>query len=225
MERITLWPQHERPREKLLHLGAHTLSDAELLAIFLRTGTKGQHVVDIARHLIKTFGSISGIYQASEQEFCQTNGLGQAKYVQLQACLEMTKRYLAEELVAGEALTSSQKTIAYLSAQLRHEQNELFTMLVLNNQHQIISFEKLFFGTIDAAAVYPRVVVEKTLKQNGAAVILCHNHPSGVAKPSQADIKITERITQALRLIDVQVLDHIIIAGALSYSFAEHGQL
>ncbi|QOL26460.1 DNA repair protein RadC [Thalassotalea sp. LPB0316] len=225
MERISQWPQNERPREKLLQLGAHALSDAELLAIFLRTGTKGNHVVDLARQLIKTFGSISGIYQATEQQFCQANGLGQAKYVQLQACLEMTKRYLAEDLFTSDALTSSQQTKDYLIAQLRAEKHEVFAMLVLDNQHQIIAFEKMFFGTIDAAAVYPRVLVEKVLGLHGAAVILCHNHPSGLASPSRADLQITERIKHALSLIDVTVLDHIIVAGCRSYSFAEHGKL
>lgn len=225
MERLASWPQNERPREKLLQYGAHALSDAELLAIFLRTGTKEHHVVNLARQLLVQFGSISGVYQASQKQFCQTHGLGAAKYAQLQACLEMTKRYLAEELESGQTLTSSQKTKDFLHAQLKHEPNEVFAMLVLDNQHQVISFEKLFFGTINASAVYPRVVVEKVLSLHGAAIILCHNHPSGVASPSGADLHITSRIKDAMTLLDIDVLDHIIVAGSTTYSFAEHGNI
>lgn len=219
------WPRDERPREKLIQQGPASLSDAELLAIFLRTGIKGCHVVDLARQLLVTFGSISAIYRASLTEFCSAHGLGEAKYVQLQACLEMSKRYLAEQVKHGNALTSSQMTRDYLITELRQETREVFAMLLLDNQHQVLSFERLFFGTIDAAAVYPRIIVETVLKQNAAAVILCHNHPSGIAEPSMADKRITERIIQALQLIDVRVLDHCIIAGHYCYSFAEHGEL
>ena len=219
------WPANERPREKLLQQGASSLSDAELLAIFLRTGVKGCHVVDLARQLLNTFGSISAIFQASLPEFCQAHGLGSAKYVQLQACLEMVKRYLAEELKHGDSLTSSQNTKNYLISELRQESREVFALLLLNNQHQVKGFEKLFYGTIDAAAVYPRIIVEKVLQANAAAVILCHNHPSGIAEPSFADEQITKRIEHALNLIDVRVLDHIIIAGNQCYSFAEHNKL
>ena len=225
METLKTWPVDERPREKLLSKGASTLSDAELLAFFLRTGTKGCSVLELARGLIDKFGSISAIYQASIHEFCLSHGLGEAKYVQLQASLELTKRYLAEQLQRKDLLNSSQATQAYLLAQLRHERHEVFAVLVLDNQHQVIAFEKLFFGTIDAAAVYPRVVVEKVLAMQGAAIILCHNHPSGIATPSLADISITQRIVQAMTLIDVRVLDHVIVAGHVCYSFAEHGKI
>jgi DNA repair protein RadC len=219
------WPSSERPREKLLQLGANSLSDAELLAIFLRTGVKGCNVVDLARQLLTTFGSISAIYQSSIDEFCAAHGLGQAKYVQLQACLEMSKRYLAEQMKQSHVLTSSQATQQYLITELREEQREVFAILLLDNQHQIMSFKRLFFGTIDSAAVYPRVIVQHALHVNAAAVILCHNHPSGIAEPSMADKQITQRIEQALNLIDIRVLDHFIIAGNQCYSFAEHGQL
>ena len=220
------WPERERPREKLLNLGSHSLSDAELLAIFLRTGVKGCNVVDLARQLLKTFGSIGAIYNASHDEFCAAHGLGTAKYVQLQACLEMSKRYLCEQLTQqGSVLTSSKATCDYLLTELRHESREIFAVLFLNSQHQVISFKRLFFGTIDSAAVYPRIVVEQTLKQGAAAVILSHNHPSGVAESSIADKQITNKLKQALQLIDVQVLDHIIVAGHQCYSFAEHGEL
>ena len=220
------WPELERPREKLLHLGPHSLSDAELLAIFLRTGVKGCHVVDLARQLLKNFGSIGAIYQANHDDFCQQHGLGTAKYVQLQACLEMSKRYLAEQLIQeGTELTSSQATRNYLLSELRHESREVFAVLFLDNQHQVLKFERLFFGTIDAAAVYPRVVVEQALKHHAAAVIFTHNHPSGIAEASRADKLLTEKLIQALALVDIRVLDHIIVAGHKCYSFAENNEL
>lgn len=220
------WPEVERPREKLIHRGATSLSDAELLAIFLRTGVKGCNVVDLARRLLKSFGSIGGIYQATHEEFCAHYGLGTAKYVQLQACLEMSKRYLSEKVQQqSQELTSSQITREYLIAELRAEQREVFAILFLNSQHQVIQFEKLFFGTLNAAAVYPRIVVQQALKHNAAAVILTHNHPSGVAQASHADQLITDKLVRALQLIDVNVLDHIIIAGHQCYSFAEHGEI
>ncbi|WP_085300514.1 RadC family protein [Cognaticolwellia mytili] len=219
------WPADEKPREKLLRFGAKSLSDAELLAIFLRTGVKGCHVVDLARRLLKSFGSISKIYQAEQNEFCQYHGLGVAKYVQLQACLEMSKRYLAEEMQEGHTLTSSMATQKFLTAELRYETREVFAVLFLNTQHQVIKFERLFHGTINAAAVYPRIVVEAALKYQAGAIILAHNHPSGIAEPSIADNQITERLEQALALIDVKVLDHIIVAGCHCYSYAEHGKV
>ena len=220
------WPSAERPREKLLKLGSASLSDAELLAIFLRTGVKGCNVVDLSRNLLSNFGSLANVFRASQQEFCQQHGLGNAKYVQLQACLEMSKRYLAEQLIQqGSALTSSQATKNYLISELRHETREVFAVLFLDNQHQVLKFERLFFGTLDAATVYPRIVVEHALKHHAAAVILAHNHPSGVAEASIADKHITHKLEQALQLIDVRVLDHMIIAGNLCYSFAEHGEI
>lgn len=223
--RVTDWPADERPREKLLKQGANSLSDAELLAIFLRTGIKGCHVVDLARHLLNTFGSLQGIFQASMSDFCQTKGLGQAKYVQLQASLELSRRYLAESASKQIQLSSSTATKNYLAAELKGETREVFAALFLDNQHQVIQFERLFLGTINAAAVYPRVVVEKALKLNANALILAHNHPSGVAEPSLADKAITENLIAALGLVDIAVLDHIIVAGNQHYSFAENGQL
>lgn len=220
------WPSAERPREKLLALGSASLSDAELLAIFLRTGVKGCNVVDLSRNLLMNFGSLANVFRANQREFCQQHGLGSAKYVQLQACLEMSKRYLAEQLAQqGKALTSSQTTRDYLISELRGEIREVFAVLFLDNQHQILKFERLFFGTLNAAAVYPRVVVEQALTHHAAAVILAHNHPSGVAEASVADKLITQKLVQALQLIDVKVLDHMIIAGHQCYSFAEHGEM
>lgn len=220
------WPSAERPREKLLSLGAASLSDAELLAIFLRTGVKGCNVVDLSRNLLLSFGSLANVFRASQHEFCGHHGLGSAKFVQLQACLEMSKRYLAEQLIQqGSALASSQATRDYLISELRNETREVFAVLFLDNQHQVLKFERLFFGTLNAAAVYPRVVVEQALTHHAAAVILAHNHPSGIAEASIADKHITQKLEQALQLIDVRVLDHMIIAGHQCYSFAEHGEI
>jgi DNA repair protein RadC len=216
------WPSAEKPREKLISAGASSLTDAELLAIFLRTGVKGCHVVDLAKNLLQCFGSIGAIYKASADEFCQMHGLGLAKYVQLQACLEMTKRFLSEELNHGDTLTSSQSSKNFLIAQLRNETQEVFSILFLNNQHQVISFERLFYGTINASVVYPRIVVERALKHQASAVIFAHNHPSGIAKASLADKQITAKLQQALGLIDINVLDHMIVAGHICFSFAEH---
>lgn len=218
------WPSSERPREKLLTRGAPSLSDAELLAIFLRTGVKGSNVVDLSRRLLLNFGSLANVFRANQREFCQQHGLGPAKYVQLQACLEMSKRYLAEQLLQqGSALTSSKATRDYLISELRHETREVFAVLFLDNQHQVLAFQRLFFGTINAAAVYPRVVVEQALKHHAAAVILAHNHPSGIAEASVADKHITHKLEQALHLVDIRVIDHMIIAGPDCYSFAENG--
>jgi DNA repair protein RadC len=220
------WPSSERPRERLLALGSASLSDAELLAIFLRTGVKGCNVVDLSRNLLSSFGSLANVFRANKNDFCKHHGLGSAKYVQLQACLEMSKRYLAEQLTQqGQALTSSKATRDFLIGELRLETQEVFAVLFLDNQHQVLKFERLFFGTLNAAVVYPRIVVEQALAHNAAAVILAHNHPSGVAQASIADKQITQKLEQALQLIDVRVLDHMIIAGHQCYSFAEHGEI
>lgn len=219
------WPADERPREKLLLRGAHALSDAELLAIFLRTGVTGCNAVELARHLLQEFGSLRALLASDQQQFCQAKGLGLAKYVQLRAVLEMSQRYLSESLKREDALTSPDLVKRYLQIQLRDRPYEVFAMLLLDNQHRVLQFCELFFGTIDAASVYPREIVRSVLKHNAAAVILCHNHPSGVAEPSRADRHITERLCAALRLIDVRVLDHLVIGDGDPVSFAERGWL
>ncbi len=219
------WPEQERPRERLLQQGASSLSNAELLAIFLRTGVKGYSAVELSRKLLNQFGSLSELLKSSQTEFCKGHGLGVAKYAQLQAVMEMARRCLYENIQQTEALTSPTHTAEYLQAQLQHCQEEVFAILYLNNQHQPIHFEKLFYGTIDAASVYPRVVVKKTLQQNAAAVIIAHNHPSGIAEPSEADRAITDRLKQALSLIDIRLLDHFIIGNNQVTSFAERGLL
>lgn len=223
---ITDWPTSERPREKLLARGAQSLSDAELLAIFLRTGIKGKTAVDMARELLSHFGSLNALLSARQDHFCQYPGLGVAKFTQLQAVLEMSRRHLYEELTHNSAvLTSPQQSIRFLQSRLGRQPKEVFAVLFLDNQHQVIRFEELFQGTINAASVYPREVVRRVIELNAAAVILAHNHPSGVTEPSMADRQITEVLTKALALIDVKVLDHIVLGGVNHTSFAERGWL
>lgn len=219
------WPADEQPREKLLQKGADALTDAELLAIFLRTGTPGKSAVDLARELLQEFGSLKSLLDADRQRFCECGGLGPAKYAQLQAVLEMARRHFCEILQRGDALTSPDITRAYLSAQLRGYSYEVFACLFLDNQHRVIKLEELFRGTIDSASVYPREVAKAALRHNAAAIIFAHNHPSGISEPSQADRMITDKLKQALALFDIRVLDHFIIGDGIPYSFAEHGLL
>lgn len=219
------WPAAERPREKLLEQGPASLSDAELLAIFLRTGVSGRSAVDLARHLLNRFASLRALLEADQVSFSQELGLGPAKYAQLQAVLEMARRHLAERLRRDSALESPQAVRDYLKAQLRHELHEVFGCLFLDSKHRVLGFEALFRGSIDSASVYPRQVIKRALAHNAAALILCHNHPSGVAEPSQADRVLTQRLKEALALIDVRVLDHFIIGEGEPLSMAEYGWL
>jgi DNA repair protein RadC len=191
---ITDWPVEERPREKLLAHGSGAMSDAELLAIFLRTGVKGKTAVDLARELLQEFGGLRALLEADLKTFCQTKGLGSAKYVQLQAVLEMSRRYLAAGLLRGEALTDSQAMRDYVRLRLQGYAYEVFACLFLDNRHRVISFEELFSGTIDGTSVHPREVVRRALFHNAAAVILAHNHPSGAAEPSHVDQVLTRRL-------------------------------
>ncbi len=221
---ISQWPADERPREKLLNKGAEALSDAELLAIFLRTGCKGITAVDLARQLLDNFGGLKPLLQASQTEFCQHKGLANAKYAQLQAVLEMAKRHFLEQLSRGDALCSPAQTRQYLAAQLGSYPHEVFACLFLDNRNRVIAFEKMFYGTIDGASVYPREVVRLAIKKNAAAIIFAHNHPSGVSEPSHADEQITKRLKEALALVDVRVLDHFVVGDEV-VSFAERGLL
>lgn len=222
---IRNWPDAERPREKLLERGPAALSDAELLAIFLRTGVPGRSAVDLARDMLAKHHGLRRLFEADQATFCATPGLGVAKYVQLQAVLEMGRRYLAATLKNGEPITSVADTQRFLMAQLRHEPHEVFACLFLDNKHRVLAFEPLFHGTIDGASVHPRVVVKRALFHNAAAAIFSHNHPSGVAEPSQADQHITSRLQEALALIDVRVLDHVVVGDGEVVSFAERGWL
>jgi len=220
---ITDWPAAERPREKLLQRGAAALSDAELLAIFLRTGIPGRTAVDLARDILAHFGGLRGLLGAERRAFCARPGLGTAKYAQLQAALELARRHLDATLARGDALTDPAATRRYLAARLRDHPHEVFACLFLDNRHRVIAFEELFRGTIDGASVHPREVVRRALQHNAAALILAHNHPSGVADPSEADRRITARLQDALALIDVRVLDHVVIGDGESVAFAERG--
>ncbi|NTS75705.1 DNA repair protein RadC [Catenovulum sp. SM1970] len=219
------WPAEQRPREKLLAKGADKLSDAELLAIFLRTGVKGCSAVELAQQLLCSFGGLNALLKADLNAFCQAKGLGSAKYAQLQACIEMTKRFLTEAITRGDLLDSSHACRDFLLLQIGNRRHEVFIGLFLDNQNRVIEYVELFQGTIDSAAVYPRVVVEYALKLGATSVILAHNHPSGIAEPSKADLLITDRLVKALALIDVRVLDHFIIADNQVISLAETGRL
>jgi DNA repair protein RadC len=221
---ISDWAVEERPREKLLQKGAAALSDAELLAIFLRTGVKGCSAVELARNLLNDNGGLSQLLAADQEQFCQSKGVGQAKYVQLQAVVEMSRRYLGEKISRGDALNNVADVKNYLQSCLQDYHHEVFACLFLDNKHRVIKYEELFFGTIDSSTVYPREVVKRALQHNAAAIVLAHNHPSGVAEPSQADQVITHKLKQALKLIDVRVLDHFIVGDEV-VSFAERGYL
>jgi len=222
---INDWPEGERPREKLIQRGAAALSDAELLAIFLRTGVTGKSAVDLARDLLARFKSLTNMFAASESDFCSIHGMGPAKYVQMQAVLEMSRRALSEEMKSGNALNSPRAVREYLQLMLRSREQEVFLVLFLDAQHRVLASEELFHGTLTQTSVYPREVVKRALFYNAAAVILAHNHPSGVAEPSQSDRLLTDALKQALALVDVRVLDHIIVAGAGCLSFAEQGMV
>jgi len=217
------WPLAERPREKLLQQGANSLSDAELLAIFLRTGLPGQSALDLARKLLTTFGSLRGVLDASLSDFCDQPGMGASKYVLLQAALQLAQRHLQEGLQRSDCLSSSLLTRNYLRSRLRRYEREVFLCLFLDNQNRVIAAEELFHGTIDGATVHPRVVVGRALYHNAAALIFAHNHPSGVAEPSQADVGITRRLKNALGLIDIRTLDHFVVGDTEVVSLAERG--
>ncbi|MBK5964302.1 hypothetical protein CCR95_09435 [Thiocystis minor] len=219
------WPEGERPREKLLERGAAALSDAELLAIFLRTGIPGKSAVDLARDLLKEFSGLAGLLAADQRRFCEGKGLGAAKFAQLQAVLELSRRYLMTRINGQDVLTSPEATRDYLKMRLYGSPHEIFACLFLDNRHRVICFEELFRGTIDGASVHPREVLRRVLETNAAAVIFAHNHPSGIAEPSQADLRITQRLKTMLELIDVRVLDHVIVGDGDGVSFAERGLL
>ncbi len=219
------WPESERPREKLLEKGAAALSDAELLAILLRTGTPGSSALDLARGVLKSFDSLRKLIASDRRRFCAEPGLGPTRYAELQAAVEIARRQLAEPLRSGPSLGSPRATRDYVSAHLRDLEHEVFCVLYLDKRHRLIQFEELFRGTIDGASVHPREIVKLALQRNAAAVIIAHNHPSGVAEPSQADEFITQRVKEALALVDIRLLDHIIVGDAQCVSLAERGLL
>lgn len=222
---ITDWPASERPREKLLAHGAKALSDAELLAIFLRVGVTGKSAVDLARDLLSRFGSLNGIFAANLEALSQVNGIGDSKYAQLQAIFEMTCRALNEQMQAKDVLSSPREVRDYLCLKLGGLNREVFLVLFLDAQNRIITDEEMFTGTLTQTSVYPREIVKRVLQHNAASVIFAHNHPSGVAEPSTADELLTSELKKALALVDVRVLDHFIVAGNDTLSFSQKGLL
>ncbi|HEY0268921.1 MAG TPA: DNA repair protein RadC [Methyloradius sp.] len=222
---ITDWPEGERPREKLLENGVAVLSDAELLAIFLRVGVTGKSAVDLARDLLKAFGSLNGVFSASLAEMTSINGMGASKYAQLQAIFEMSRRALQEEMQSRDVLSSPKQVRDYLCLKLGSLNREVFLVLFLDAQNRVLAQESMFEGTLTQTSVYPREIVKRTLHYNAASVIFAHNHPSGIAEPSRADELLTKALKEALALIDVRVLDHFIVAGNQTLSFAERGLL
>jgi DNA repair protein RadC len=223
MSSIKDWPADERPREKLLARGAAALSDAELLAIFLRTGVAGTSAVDLARELLQTFGGLRPLLKASREDFCAAKGLGEAKYTQLQAVLELARRHLAEAMPERDLMQQPEAVRRYLVARLREEPQEVFLGLFLDRQMQLIATEELARGSLSEAAVYPREVVKAALRLGAAALIVAHNHPSGVAEPSLADKGLTERLKAALATVDVRLVDHFVVGEGEPVSLAARG--
>jgi len=219
------WPEHERPREKLLAHGPGGLTDAELLAVLFGSGCRGKSAVDLGGSLLREFGSLRGLLTADRGRCSNTPGLGHRRYGLLQAALELSRRHYMQEVAAQPVLDSPAATRVFLVAKLRDLPYEVFCALFLDNRHRLIACDELFRGTIDGASVHPREVVRQALCRNAAAVILAHNHPSGVAEPSQADELITLRLREALGLVDIRVLDHLIVGDSRCVSLAERGVL
>ena len=222
---IHQWPQHQRPRAKLLAKGAKALSDQQLLAIFLRTCVSGMNAIELASKLLIHFGSLSSLLCADKKSFCSIKGLGTAKYCQLKASLELTERYLQEQLSSNNVFTNPKQVEDYLAVQMREYTREVFSVLLLDSRHQLLTYHELFHGTIDATSVHSREVVKFALEKNAAAVIIAHNHPSGVAEPSNADISITQRLKAPLALVDIPLLDHFIVGRGDITALANQGKM
>lgn len=220
---ITDWPEDERPRERLIKDGPRHLSDAELLAIFLRTGSHGKSAVDLAREILKHFGSLKELFAARLPDFSKVNGIGPAKYAQLQAILELSRRLLSEDMEAGIVLSSPQSVKEYLQLSLCERSYEAFVVLFLDVKNRLIESVELFRGTLSHTSVYPRELIKAALTRNAASVILAHNHPTGTKEPSDADKVLTQSLKEALDMVEVRLLDHFIVAGSEIYSFAEQG--
>jgi DNA repair protein RadC len=221
---INAWPEHERPRERLMREGARALSDKELLAIFLRVGVRGKSAVALGQDMLHHFGSLQGLLAADVDAFSKVHGLGVARYAQLQAVLELSRRAGAEQFVRA-SLCTPDAVRQYLRSAFNGQPHESFIVLFLDVKHRLIDASEMFRGTLSHTSVYPREVVKAALQRNASGVMLAHNHPSGEAAPSDADVRLTTALVQALALIDVRVVDHFIVAGALIHSFAENGQL
>jgi len=222
---ISDWPEHQRPRERLIQEGAPALSDAELLAVLLRVGVKGKNAVELARDMVGHFGSLQGLFGASMAEFCAIHGLGSAKFAQLQAVMELARRAIEEQVKSGCALSSPQAVKQYLRMLFNGKSHESFHVLFLDVKNRLLISREMFRGTLTHTSVYPREVVKEALARNAASVMLAHNHPSGSPEPSESDLLLTRALVQALALVDIRILDHFVVAGQQVHSFAEHGQI
>jgi DNA repair protein RadC len=222
---ISDWPEEQRPRERLIQLGAGALSDQELLAVFLRTGVAGKSAVELGRDLLRQFGTLNRMFNASLSEISTVHGLGPAKFAQLQAVMELARRAIGEELAVGVKLDAPALVKQYLRTQLSRQPHESFVVLFLDVKNRLVATEEMFRGTLTHTSVYPREVVKAALRHNAASVMLAHNHPSGAPEPSESDLLLTRALMQALALVDIRVLDHFVVAGPQVHSFAEHGQL
>lgn len=220
---IPQWPADDRPREKLLLKGSSALSDAELIALIMHTGTKGKNVLELAKELLTQYGSLQNFFTRSLDEITKTSGLGIAKYARLRAALELGKRFQQENFAPGKLFNSSTAARQFISGNLKQYGNEVFACLFLNSQTRLLAYEEMFHGTVNEAAVYPREIVKRGLYHNAAKIVLGHNHPSGEAKPSPEDIQITRLIQKSLQLVDIVVVDHIIVGRNANFSFADHG--
>ena len=222
---INDWSEQDRPRERLVREGAQALSNPELLALLLRVGVRGKNAVELGRDILQHFGSLHGLFGATLNDFSEVNGLGMAKYAQLQAVMELARRAIGEQLQAGASLSSPELVKRYLRIKLGGQRHESFLVLFVDVKNRLIADKELFRGTLTHTSVYPREVVKEALARNAASVMLAHNHPSGSPEPSDADLRLTRTLSQALALVDIRVLDHFVVAGPLVHSFAEHGQL
>lgn len=221
--RLTDWPLTERPREKLLRLGVNAVSEAELLAIFLRIGVKGKTAVDLARELLNEFGSLRNLLTLSTTQLLSIKGIGKTKCCMLQAAFELGKRCLEEKLCLSTSFTSSTSVKQYLIAKLSNYKQEVFACLFLNSKHELLRYEELFHGSVSYAPVFPRIIAQKALEYNAAALLIAHNHPSGNVKPSDDDISSTHNLISLLEQLDIRVLDHLIIGQSSCCSLSELG--
>ncbi len=222
---ISDWPKMERPREKFYCLGADALSDAEILAILLQTGCHGKTALDVARHCLQHFGSIHDLLNTSLDELCSFKGIGKNKYILLQTALELSKRYFRQNVQKKQIFSNVTLTKHYLQREFMQQQQEVFACLFLNTSNELLAFEKLFFGTVNAAHIYPRKIIARALHHNASALILAHNHPSGNVQPSEADCELTSILHKNFSLFDIKILDHYILSPFAIFSFSEHGLL
>lgn len=220
---VCYWPESEQPRERLLQRGAEALSDAELLAIFLRVGVRGMSVLDLSRKLLADFGGIRGLFKASDETLGKVKGLGPAKIATLRAIGELSQRQLREKVEQVSLIEGSRDVVDLLAHKFRDRDQEVFSVVFLNTKHRVLKIEELFSGTIDSASVYPREVVKRALTHSSSAIIAVHNHPSGNPEPSREDQRLTAELRDACKLVDVVLLDHVIIGGNDYFSFAEKG--